>query len=124
LAFPLHLESAASSIAFPIHRHSPHIGILVQTIFEDDTSLFPAVRAGAHGYLLKNSEQDELLRAIHTVANGGAIFSPGIAQRVLGYLNAPEPNLPPTVFDGLTSANGKYWNCWPRGRTTPRSPKR
>ena len=59
-----------------IHRTSPHIGILVLTVFEDDTSVFPAIRAGARGYLLKNTEQDELLRAIRTVANGGAIFSP------------------------------------------------
>lgn len=85
-----------------IHRHSPHIGILILTIFEDDTSVFPAIRAGARGYLLKSTEEDELLRAIHTVANGGAIFSPGIAQRVLGYLNAPEPNLPTNAFDELT----------------------
>lgn len=85
-----------------IHRHSPHIGILVLTIFEDNTSVFPAIRAGARGYLLKNTEEDELLRAIHTVANGGAIFSPGIAQRVLGYLNASEPNLPANIFDELT----------------------
>jgi DNA-binding NarL/FixJ family response regulator len=85
-----------------IHRHSPHVGILVLTVFEDDTSVFPAIRAGARGYLLKNSEQEELLRAIHTVAKGGAIFSAGIAQRVLGYLSAPEPHLPPNAFDELT----------------------
>jgi DNA-binding NarL/FixJ family response regulator len=85
-----------------IHRASPHIGILVVTVFEDDTSVFPAFRAGARGYLLKNTEQDELLRAIRTVANGGAIFSPGIAQRVLGYLSAPEPNTLQHAFDELT----------------------
>ena len=65
--------------------------------------MFPAIRAGARGYLLKNTEQDELLRAIHTVANGGAIFSPGIAQKVLGYLNAPPPDVPEQLFDELTS---------------------
>ena len=85
-----------------IHRASPHIGILVLTVFEDDTSVFPAIRAGARGYLLKNTEQDELLRAIHTVAKGGAIFSPGIAQRVLGYLRAPEPDVSTIVFDELS----------------------
>jgi DNA-binding NarL/FixJ family response regulator len=87
-----------------IHRASPHIGILVVTVFEDDTSVFPAIRAGARGYLLKNTEQDELLRAIHTVANGGAIFSPGIAQRVLGYLHSPESVTPVLnqAFDELT----------------------
>jgi len=85
-----------------IHRTSPNIHILILTVFEDDTSVFPAIRAGARGYLLKNSEQDELLRAIQTVVNGGAIFSPGIAQKVLGYLNAPPPNVPDQIFDELT----------------------
>ena len=53
-----------------IHRTSPQIGILILTIFEDDTSVFPAMRAGARGYLLKNTEQDELLRAIQTIVRG------------------------------------------------------
>ena len=85
-----------------IRRTSPHISILVLTVFEDDTSVFPAIRAGASGYLLKDTEQDELLRAIQTVADGGAIFSPGIAQRVLGYLNAPAPDVTADIFDELT----------------------
>jgi DNA-binding NarL/FixJ family response regulator len=74
-----------------IHTAQPHIGILVVTVFEDDTSVFPAIRAGARGYLLKNTDQGELHRAIQTVANGGAIFSPGIAQRVMQYLTTPTP---------------------------------
>jgi len=86
-----------------IHRTFPNISILILTVFEDDTSVFPAIRAGARGYLLKNTEQEELLRAIQTVVNGGAIFSPGIAQKVLGYLNAPPPNIPEQLFDELTS---------------------
>lgn len=86
-----------------IHRALPNISILVLTVFEDDTSVFPAIRAGARGYLLKNTGQEELLRAIHTVVEGGAIFSPGIAQKVLGYLNAPPPNLPAQLFDELSS---------------------
>lgn len=85
-----------------IHRAQPHIGILVVTVFEDDTSVFPAIRAGARGYLLKNTDQEELRRAIQTVANGGAIFSPGIAQRVMQYLTLPAPPLPRQAFDELT----------------------
>lgn len=85
-----------------IHRAQPHIGILVVTVFEDDTSVFPAIRAGARGYLLKNTDQHELVRAVQTVASGGAIFSPSIAQRVLQYLTAPPPSLPRQVFDELT----------------------
>lgn len=100
-----------------IHRTSPHIGILVLTVFEDDTSVFPAIRAGARGYLLKNTEQDELLRAIRTVANGGAIFSPGIAQRVLGYLHAPEPNLPKNTFDELTAREREILELIAQGKT-------
>lgn len=100
-----------------IHRVSPHIAILVLTVFEDDTSVFPAIRAGARGYLLKNADQAELLRGIKTVANGGAIFSPGIAQRVLGYLTKPEPDLPKNVFDELTPREGEILDLLAQGKT-------
>jgi DNA-binding NarL/FixJ family response regulator len=100
-----------------IHRASPHIGILVVTVFEDDTSVFPAIRAGARGYLLKNTEQDELLRAIHTVAAGGAIFSPGIAQRLLGYLSRPAPGVPTNAFDELTARERDILELIAQGHT-------
>jgi DNA-binding NarL/FixJ family response regulator len=100
-----------------IHRTSPHIGILVLTVFDDDTLVFPAIRAGAGGYLLKNAEQAELLRAIRTVANGGAIFSPGIAQKVLGYLSAPQPNAPKDSFDELTSREREILELIAQGKT-------
>ncbi|OQY90027.1 MAG: DNA-binding response regulator [Chloroflexi bacterium UTCFX4] len=100
-----------------IHRTSPHIRILVLTVFDDDTLVFPVIRAGASGYLLKNTEQDELLRAIRTVANGGAIFSPGIAQKVLGYLNAPQPNAPKESFDELTTREREILELIAQGKT-------
>jgi DNA-binding NarL/FixJ family response regulator len=100
-----------------IHRTSPYINILVLTVFEDDTSVFPAIRAGARGYLLKNTEQDELLRAIRTVASGGAIFSPGIAQKVLGYLTVPPPDVPDNVFDELTSREREILEIIAQGKT-------
>ena len=85
-----------------IHRTSPHIALLVITMFADDTSVFPAIRAGASGYLLKDADQAELVRAIQTVAAGGVIFSPGIARRVLQFLAEPPSNAPPQAFDELT----------------------
>lgn len=100
-----------------IHRASPHIAILVLTVFEDDTSVFPAIRAGARGYLLKNADREELLRSIQTVANGGAVFSPGIAQRVLGYLNMPEPDLPKNIFDELTPREREILDLLAKGKT-------
>lgn len=64
------------------------IGILVITMFDDDDSVFAAMRAGARGYLLKDSDKDELVRAIVAVERGGAIFSPAIAQRMIQYFTA------------------------------------
>jgi len=102
-----------------IHRTSPHIGILILTVFEDDASVFPAIRAGARGYLLKNSEQGELLRAISTVAAGGAVFSPGIAQKVLGYLSAPQAQTPASLFDELSEREREILEWIAKGKTNP-----
>ncbi len=100
-----------------IHRASPHIGILVVTIFEDDTSVFPAIRAGARGYLLKDADQTELVRAIQTVARGGVIFSPGIAGRVLRYLSESPPNAPAQAFDELTGRERDILDLIARGHS-------
>jgi len=100
-----------------IHRTSPHIGILVVTIFADDTSVFPAIRAGARGYLLKDTDQTELIQAIKTVARGGVIFSPGIAHKVLQYLSAPPPNVPKQAFDELTNRERDVLDLIARGYT-------
>ena len=70
-------------------RARPDTAILMLTMFEDDGSVFAAVRAGARGYLLKGADGARTLRAIRAVANGEAIFSPEIAQRLRGYLAAP-----------------------------------
>lgn len=67
-----------------IVRDNPRIGVLVLTMFDDD-SVFAAMRAGARGYLLKDARLDDVVRAIDAVGRGEAIFSPSIAQRLLGY---------------------------------------
>ena len=68
-----------------IHESDPKIGVLVITMFDDDDSVFAAMRAGARGYLLKDADKDELVRAIVAVERGEAIFSPAIAQRMIQY---------------------------------------
>src|SRR5713226_1545893 len=102
-----------------IHRASPHIAILVVTIFADDISVFPAIRAGASGYLLKDADQGELLRAIQTVAAGGVIFSPGIARRVLQYLAEPTPHAPLQAFDELTPREREILEFIAQGYSNP-----
>ncbi len=67
-----------------ILQSNPDIRILVVTLFEDDDSVFAALRAGARGYVLKDSRDEEMVRAIRAVGNREAIFSPEIATRVLG----------------------------------------
>lgn len=64
---------------------SPHIAVLVLTMFDDDDSVFAALRAGARGYLLKGADRGELVRAIRAVASGEAIFGPAIARRLVAF---------------------------------------
>jgi len=81
---------------------SPHIKILVVTMFEDENSVFLAMRAGALGYVLKGAKHDEMLRAIRAVAGGEAIFSPAIATRLIDFFSRIPPTLPHQIFPELT----------------------
>jgi DNA-binding NarL/FixJ family response regulator len=86
-----------------IARLAPEVAVLVLTMFDDDDSVFAAMRAGARGYLVKGAEQDEIARAIHAVAAGEAIFGPGVAQRMLGFFSAPPPAASAEPFPELTA---------------------
>ena len=81
---------------------SPSLRILVVTLFEDDESVFTALRAGARGYVLKDADEDEMVRAIQAVGRGEAIFSPAIATRLMDFFAAPHPAVPKEVFPTLT----------------------
>jgi len=84
-----------------IRESASGVAVLVLTMFDDDDTVFGAMRAGAQGYLLKGADQAEIDRAIRAVVAGEAIFSPGVAQRVLGYFTAPPPVADP--FPELTA---------------------
>lgn len=75
-----------------IHAAQPGVRVLMVTMLEDDT-VFAALRAGARGYVVKGAEPAEVLRAIRAVADGEAIFSPGIAERMLHFF-AAQPAAP------------------------------
>src|SRR5918995_1240741 len=64
---------------------SPNTGILMVTMLEDAESVLSAMQAGARGYVLKDAEGEETLRAIRAAAGGEAIFSPTIARRLADY---------------------------------------
>ena len=82
-------------------QRDPEVGVLVLTMFEDDDSVFAAMRAGARGYLLKGAEQDELLRAIRAIGAGEAIFSATVARRVIEHF-ASGSGSPRAAFPALT----------------------
>jgi len=96
---------------------SPHVAVLVLTMFEDDASVFAAMRAGASGYLLKGAEQAEIVRAIQAVASGEAIFGPTIARRVLDYFSAPHTPGPAQVFPELTDREREVLDLIARGES-------
>jgi DNA-binding NarL/FixJ family response regulator len=84
-----------------IVRAHPDTGVLVLTMFDDDDSVFAAMRAGAQGYLLKGAAQADILRAIEAVARGEAIFGPAVARRVLRYFASAGSR--PDAFPELTT---------------------
>jgi DNA-binding NarL/FixJ family response regulator len=81
---------------------SPHIGILMVTMLEDDESVFAAMRAGARGYVLKGANQADILLAIRAVARGEAIFGPAIARRVLRFFSTLRPHTLQRVLPDLS----------------------
>lgn len=81
---------------------SPTIRILIITMFEDDASVFTAMRAGARGYMLKDAQKADMLAAIRAVGRGEAIFSPTIATRLIDFFAAPRPTISPQAFPELT----------------------
>ena len=72
-----------------IARVAPEVAVLMLTMFDDDDSVFAAIRAGARGYVLKGAHQDEIVRAIHAAAAGEAIFGPPLARRILAFFSGP-----------------------------------
>ena len=99
-----------------IVRDSPHIGVIVVTMFEDDDSVFAAMRAGARGYVLKGADQEEILKVIRAVAAGEAHFGPEIARRLMSFFSAKEPAVPAEAFPELTAREREVLDLIARGR--------
>lgn len=98
---------------------SPHIAVLVLTMLEDNESVFTAMRAGARGYLNKGAAPDEILRAIHAVARGAAIFGPSIAERVIEYFGARRPDESALTFPELTEREREILDLIAQGENNP-----
>ena len=114
-----------------ILQNQPRIGVLIITMFDEDETVFAAMRAGARGYLLKDADREELLRAVSAVHRGEAIFSPAIAQRMMQYFvglsqRASESGRPadvapgsPRPFPDLTDREREVLELIAQGHSNP-----
>ena len=93
---------------------SPHIAVLVLTMFDDDDSIFSALRSGARGYLLKGADREQIRRAIQAAASGEIIFGAHLATRMLGYFTAVPARAP--VFPQLTEREREVLELVAQGR--------
>src|SRR5688500_8768779 len=73
-----------------IKKEYPHIRIIMQTVFEDETRIFASLQAGAEGYILKNASPEKILQSVREVAAGGASMTPSVALRVMKFFNEPK----------------------------------
>jgi DNA-binding NarL/FixJ family response regulator len=102
--------------AAQIARAAPAVAVLMLTMFDDDDSVFAAMRAGAAGYLLKGAGQDEIVGAIRAVAAGQVIFGPGVARQMLRQLAGP--GRPAEPFPGLTTRERQVLELLAAGLST------
>lgn len=104
---------------------SPHIGVVVITMFDDDDSIFAAMRAGARGYLLKGATGAEIVRAVRAAGSGEAIFGSAVARRMLAYFGSSSSSSsvgvgnisPPLPFPELTQREREVLDLIAAGRS-------
>lgn len=94
----------------------PEVAVLMLTMFDDDETVFAAMKAGAQGYLLKGAEQAEIDRAIRAVVAGEAIFGPGVAARVLRHFADPPAAATDVPFPQLTEREREVLDLVAAGR--------
>jgi len=103
---------------------SPHISVLVVSMYEDDDLVFAALQAGARGYLLKGAPKAEILRAIRALVSGEAIFGPTIAKRLIHYFANSRSSTPPEAFPELTEREREILTLVAKHQTNPEIARR
>ena len=100
-----------------IVQAAPQVHVLVVTMFEDDNSVFAAMRAGARGYIVKDSTTDDVLRAIRAVSSGDAIFGPPVAARLMTFLSPPRVALDAATFPQLSDRERDVLDLLAQGKS-------
>ncbi len=104
--------------------HAECAKVLVMTTFDLDEYALAALRAGASGFLLKDTPPEQLIAAVRSVASGDSVVSPSVTRRLLDRFiaTAPHTEVDGSALDVLTERNVRYWARWRAGCPTPRSP--
>jgi DNA-binding NarL/FixJ family response regulator len=112
LALP---DGSGVELIAQLNRTAPLTVCVVASIFDDDQHLFPALRAGAQGYLLKDQPQGQIIELLKGITQGRPPLSPSVARKMLGYFKPrPQPDL-----QQLTDRETEVLRCIAKGLTLP-----
>ena len=101
-----------------ILKHSPHTAVLILSMYSDERYVLRAVKAGARGYVLKNSAGDELIQAIHAVEKGQAFFSPAVGRIFQnGFARLKDARETTDRYDLLTSRERQIYQLLAEGNS-------
>ena len=103
------------SAARRIVAADPGTGVLLLTMHDDEESVIAAMRAGARGYVIKGTGRDDVLHAVRTVAGGGAVFSPAVADRLGGLFSSLAAVPGKVAFPSLTAREQEVLDLVARG---------
>lgn len=110
---------ATHQIANADSNKDAHTQVVILSMHSDEGYVLRALKAGARAYVLKNSAEDDLIRAVRSVAEGKSFFSPAISKLLLeDYVRKIREKEVEDSYDLLTPRERKCCNCWPRGKAT------
>ena len=100
-----------------IRRKLPECRVLVLTSYDDDAQVYGALRAGAHGYVLKTASSTEIERALRTVADGGGFFTESVVRRITSHMATGGRSSAAGVFPQLTQREREVLHLMAQGRS-------